>query len=74
MDNRIALAVAATAGIGMIALLAVLRSDSMMRRSRGRDDLERGTGYQLDRWANEGGSIPDVSAGAEGPGDGVEHA
>ena len=74
MDNRIALAVAATAGIGVIALLAVLRSDSMMRRSRGRGELEPGTGYQLDRWANEGGSVPDDTAGAAAPGDGAEHA
>jgi hypothetical protein len=72
-NNRIALAVAATAGIGAIALLAVLRSDSFARRNRSRGDTVN-TGYQLDRWANEGGSLADEVAEAGPQASDAEHA
>lgn len=54
--SRTALAVAATAGVAALALLAVLRADSMARagrRAQGRFDLQR--------WDYEGGNIPEVS-------------
>lgn len=65
-NDRIALAVGATAGIAVIALLAVLRSDSFVRRRRDSGDAGRSARYQFDRWDNEGGSIPEDSV-ASGP-------
>ena len=70
-NNRTALAVAATAGIAAIALLAVLRSDSMKRR---RMEALRSARYQLDRWDAEGGNIPDVSIDSGEQGRGREPA
>ncbi len=66
-SDRIALAVGATAGIAVIALLAVLRSDSPRRRRRGSHDAARRARHQLERWDNEGGSILEDTAvdGAE---------
>lgn len=55
--NRTALAVAATAGIAVAALLAVLRSDSMRNGKRS----VRRPGFELERWDYEGGNIPEVS-------------
>jgi hypothetical protein len=55
--NRTVWAVAATAGIAAVALLAVLRSDSMgINRRRARRP-----GFELERWDYEGGNIPEVS-------------
>lgn len=56
IKSRTALAVAATAGIAVTALLALLRSDS----GRG----TRRVGLELERWDNEGGNIPEVSVGS----------
>lgn len=61
-NERIALAVGATTGIAVIALLAVLRSDSAMRRRSGRPAWPTSVRYQLDTWDNEGGSLPDEAA------------
>lgn len=59
-NNRTVLAVAATAGIAAVALLAVLRSDSMgINRRR-----VRRPGFELERWDYEGGNIPEVSIGS----------
>ena len=54
--NRIALAVAATAGVAAVALLAVLRSDTARRI-----ESRRARARSLQRWDNEGGNIPEVS-------------
>jgi hypothetical protein len=52
--NITALAVGATAAIGVLALLSVLRADSMKRRIR--DGADRaGTRSQIERWDGEGG-------------------
>lgn len=58
-NDRIALAVGATAGIASIALLAVLRSDSPVRRRREGPAAATRLSHQLDTWDNEGGSLPD---------------
>ena len=54
-NNLTALAIGATAAIGVLALLSVLRADSMTRR--GRDDADRRAQAQIDRWDGEGGQI-----------------
>jgi hypothetical protein len=58
-NDRIALAVGATAGIAVIALLALLRSDSQPRRREDRVAASRSIRYQLERWDNEGGGLED---------------
>lgn len=57
MKRNTAFAVGATAGLAVVALLAVLRSDSIQRRER--QARARSARYQLDRWAGEGGQAPD---------------
>lgn len=72
-NNRTALAVAATAAMAVIALWAVLRFDTMRRRIDADGDDAASTGRQLDRWNDEGGSIPVEAAGGAGE-NGREHA
>ena len=73
-NDRIALAVGATAGIAVIALLALLRSDSLGRRRRDGGDDGRSARYQFDRWDNEGGSIPEDIVASGGPERAGRHA
>lgn len=54
--NLTALAVGATAAIGVVALLSVLRADSMKRRRDGADALS-GARSQIERWDGEGGQV-----------------
>ena len=55
-NNLTALAVGATAGIALLALLSVLRADSMKRRSAASDSRD-GSRLQIDRWDAEGGHL-----------------
>ena len=67
--NRTALAVAATAGVAAVALLAVLRADSDRRAAR--EASARRT-QALQRWDYEGGNIPEVSLSSRWQGSTVE--
>jgi hypothetical protein len=55
--NLTALAVGATAAIGVLALLSVLRADSLRRRTLGGSDAVQGARSQIERWDGEGGQI-----------------
>lgn len=63
--SRTALAVAATAGVAVIALLAVLRADSRLSpATAARRAAASGRRLEVERWDYEGGNIPEVSIGS----------
>jgi hypothetical protein len=55
--NLTALAVGATAGIALLALLSVLRADSTKRRGIADSDGRNASRLQIDRWDAEGGHL-----------------
>ena len=73
--NLTALAVGATAGMALLALLSVLRADSMKRRSAGEPEGRDGSRSQIDRWDAEGGHLwPDGHADDDELESGLGHA
>jgi hypothetical protein len=71
--NLAALAVGATAALGVVALLSMLRADTLRRRSRDGTEALSGSQRQIERWDDEGGQVAQDAAD-EGQESGLRHA